>query len=170
VNPGHYTVVLHYGDSSYKQTFQVKLDPRLHTTPAALQQHLGLELALHQAVDQLDRQINAAIRVRQRLARAVAAHKVAATAAAPAFAALDKAVAAVVQRKVRSSEGDVMNEMHLRSFLAYLQSDIGLDYEAPNAAQIAACNRLENEARSGEVSLGAATAAGEQLLPHGGAG
>ena len=164
VNPGRYTVVLHYGDKSYKQTFQVSLDPRLHTTPAALQQHLGLVLALHQAVDLLDRQINAAIGVRQRLARAVAAHKLDAAAAAPALAALDEAVNAVVQRKVRSSEGDVMNEMRLRSFLAYLQSDIGLNYAAPNAAQITACNRLESEARSGEARLQAATAAGEHLL------
>jgi photosystem II stability/assembly factor-like uncharacterized protein/chorismate mutase len=164
VNPGRYTVVLHYGDKSYKQTFQVSLDPRLHTTPAALQQHLGLVLALHQAVDLLDRQINAAIGVRQRLARAVAAHKLDAAAAAPALAALDEAVDAVVQRKVRSSEGDVMNEMQLRSFLAYLQSDIGLNYAAPNAAQITACNRLESEARSGEARLQAATTAGEHLL------
>jgi photosystem II stability/assembly factor-like uncharacterized protein len=168
VNPGRYTVVLHYGDKSYRQTFQVSLDPRLHTTPAALQQHLGLQLALHQAVDQLDRQINAAIRVRQRLARAVAARKIDASAAAAALAALDDAVDALVQRKVRSSEGDVMNEMFLRSFLAYLQSDLGLDYEAPNAAQIAACTRLENEAQSGEAKLRAATAAGEQLLKHSG--
>jgi photosystem II stability/assembly factor-like uncharacterized protein len=164
VNPGRYTAVLHYGDRSYRQTFQVNLDPRLHTTPAALQQHFGLQLALHQAVDLLDRQINAAITVRQRLAKAVTAHKLDAAAAAPALAALDEAVAAVVQRKVRSSEGDVMNEMRLRSFLAYLQADIGLDYDAPNAAQIAACNRLEDEARSGEAKLQAATAAGERLL------
>jgi chorismate mutase len=164
VNPGHYSVVLHYGDKSYRQTFQVSLDPRLHTTPAALQQHLGLVLALHQAVDLLDRQINAAIMVRQRLTQGVAAHKVDAAAAAPALAALDEAVDAVVQRKVRSSEGDVMNEMRLRSFLAYLQSDIGLDYAPPNPAQIAACNRLESEARSGEARLQAATTAGERLL------
>jgi hypothetical protein len=168
VNPGRYTVVLHYGDQSYKQTFQVSLDPRLHTTPAALQQHLGLVLALHQSVDLLDRQINAAIGVRQRLARAVAAHELDAAAAAPALAALDEALDAVVQRKVRSSEGDVMNEMRLRSFLAYLQSDIGLNYAAPNAAQIAACNRLESEARGGEAKLRAAADAGERLLQRSG--
>ncbi|MFZ0500332.1 MAG: hypothetical protein WAU49_20085 [Steroidobacteraceae bacterium] len=164
VNPGRYTVVLQYGDKSYTQTFQVNLDPRRHTTPAALQQHLGLQLALHEAMDLLDRQVNTAIGVRQRLATAVAAHKIDASAAAPALDALDKAVDAVVQRSVRSSEGDVMNEMRLRSFLAYLQADIGLDYEAPNVAQIAACNRLEDEARSGEARLQAATAAGERLL------
>ena len=164
VNPGRYTVVLHYGDKSYRQTFQVNLDPRLHTTPAALQQHLGLQLALHEAVDALDRQINSAIGVRQRLAQAVAAHKLDAATASPALDALDKAVDAVVQRKVRSSEGDVMNEMRLRSFLAYLQSDIGLDYDPPNPQQIAACNRLEDEARNGEAKLQAAAANGERLL------
>ena len=164
VNPGRYTAVLRYGDQSYQQTFQVDLDPRLHTTPAALQQHLGLQLALHAAIDALDRQINAAILVRQRLTKAVAAHKVDASAAAPALAGLGKAIDGVVQLEVRSSEGDVMNEMRLRSFLAYLQSDIGLDYGPPDPAQIAACNRLENEARSGETRLQAATAAGAQLL------
>ncbi|HEY6515760.1 MAG TPA: hypothetical protein VIY50_06420 [Steroidobacteraceae bacterium] len=167
VNPGRYTVVLHYGDESYRQTFQVNLDPRLHATPAALQQHLGLQLALHEAIDALDRQINTAIGVRQRLAQAVAAHELDAAAAAPALDGLDQAVDGVVQRKVRSSEGDVMNEMRLRSFLAYLQSDIGLDYDPPNPAQIAACNRLESEARDGETRLQAAAAAGEQLLDRG---
>ncbi|HUN72543.1 MAG TPA: hypothetical protein VMU52_09550 [Steroidobacteraceae bacterium] len=164
VNPGRYTAVLHYGDESYRQTFQVKLDPRLHTTPAALQQHLGLQLALHGAVDALDRQINAAIRVRQRLARAVNDHELDAATAAPALESLETAIDAVVQRKVRSSEGDVMNEMRLRSFLAYLQSDIGLDYGPPDPAQIAACTRLENEARTGEARLEDAVAAGQQLL------
>ena len=57
-----------------------------------------------------------------------------------------------------------MNEIRLRSFLAYLQSDIGLDYGPPNAAQTAACDRLESEARSGEARLRAAAAAGERLL------
>src|SRR6185437_2754420 len=73
VDPGLYTAVLQYGDESYRQIFEVKLDPRLHTTPAALQQHLGLQLALHQTMDVLDRRINAAIGVRRRLAQAVAA-------------------------------------------------------------------------------------------------
>jgi photosystem II stability/assembly factor-like uncharacterized protein len=164
VNPGEYTVVLHYGDGSFRQSFQVALDPRLHATPAALQQHLALELGLHQAIDTLDRDINAAIRIRERLTRAVAAHRIDASRAAQAAAALRAAVDAVVQLQVRSSEGDVMHEMRLRSFLAYLQSNVGLDYGPPDAALIAACNRLESEARQGESRLKAATAAGERLL------
>jgi photosystem II stability/assembly factor-like uncharacterized protein len=164
VNPGRYTVVLHYGGHSYRQTFQVALDPRLHTTPAALKEHLELELALHSTIDVLDRDINAAIRVRQRLEHAVGAHKVAADRAAAALDALNQAIDGVVQLKVRSSEGDVMNEMRLRSFLAYLQSNVGLDYEPPDTGLIAACARLEGQARSGESKLETATAAGQRLL------
>lgn len=164
VNPGRYTVVLRYGDHSYRQTFQVKLDPRLHTTPAILKQHLALQLALHHTVEVLDQDINAAILLRRRLLEEVAAHKIDASTAAPDLRALHDAVHRVVQRHVRSSEGDVMHNMRLRSFLAYLQSSIGLDYRAPDPAQIAAFQKLQGEAKAGEARLRAATAAGERLL------
>jgi photosystem II stability/assembly factor-like uncharacterized protein len=164
VNPGTYTVVLHYGGRSYRQTFQVALDPRLHTTPAALKEHLALELTLHRTIDALDRDINGAIEVRQRLERAVGAHQVSASSAAAALAALRDAIHGVVQLKVRSSEGDVLHEMRLRSDLAYLQSNIGLDYGQPDPDMIAACQRLEGEARTGEAKLQAAAAAGQRLL------
>ncbi len=164
VNPGRYTVILRYGDHSYRQTFQVKLDPRLHTTPAILKQHLALQLALHRTVNVLDREINAAILLRRRLLEAVAAHKIDASTAAAAIKALHGAVHDVAQRHIRSSEGDVMVNVRLRSFLAYLQSSIGLDYRAPDPAQIAAFNKLEGEAQKAEARLRAATRAGERLL------
>ena len=164
VNPGYYAVVLHYGDKTYRRTLKVALDPRLHTTPAALKQHLALQLELHHAIDVLDSTINTAIKIRGRLARAVAAHQLQTSAAAPALSALDQAIAAVVYPHVRSSEGDVMHEMRLRSRLAYLQSDIGLDYQAPDPAIVAAVSQLEKEAQQGEARLKAATAAGQRLL------
>jgi photosystem II stability/assembly factor-like uncharacterized protein/chorismate mutase len=164
VNPGRYTVVLRYDGKSYRKTFQVALDPRRHTTPAALKQHLSLVLALHQTIDTLDHDINAAIAVRQHLAKAVAAHKIDSSTATPALDALHEAIDDVVQLNVRSSEGDVLHEMRLRSLLAYLQSNIGLDYGPPDATLIAAFNRLEKQAQSGEAKLQAATAAGRQLL------
>jgi chorismate mutase len=164
VIPGGYTVVLHYGGNSFRQSFQVALDPRIHTTPAALQQHLALQLELHRTIDTLDRRINAAIDVRQRLVRAVAAHKVDASAAGPALAALHDAIDSLVQLNVRSSEGDVLHEMYLRSLLAYQQSNVGLDYGPPDAAMVDTCHRLEARARSGEARLQAATAAGQRLL------
>ena len=164
VNPGRYTVVLRYGGHTYRQTFQVKLDPRLHTTAAILKQHLALQLALHRTVNILDQDINAAILLRRRLVKAVAAHRIDAGAAAPVIQELHEALHSVVQRHIRSSEGDVLHNVRLRSFLAYLQSSIGLDYRSPDPAQIAAFNTLESAARKGEARLRAATAAGERLL------
>jgi chorismate mutase len=164
VNPGRYTVVLHYGGESYRQPFQVSLDPRLYTTAAALKQHLALQLELHQTIDTLDRTLNSAIQTRQRLARAVAAHKIDAATAAPALDALHEAIDDLVQLNVRSSEGDVLHEMHLRSLLAYMQSNVSLDYGPPDASMIAECRKLEADARRGEAKLQAATAAGQRLL------
>jgi photosystem II stability/assembly factor-like uncharacterized protein len=100
VNPGRYTVVLHYGSQSYRQDFQVDLDPRLHTTQAALKEHLALELALHESLDELDRDIDAAINVTQRIERAVAAHKLDGSQAARALRALHEAIDDVVQLQV----------------------------------------------------------------------
>ena len=77
---------------------------------------------------------------------------------------LNQAVSAVVQRNIRSSEGDVLHNVQLRSWLAYLQSSIGLDYEGPNPAQIAAFHELQDLAQKGEARLRAATDAGKRLL------
>ncbi|MGA7966597.1 MAG: glycosyl hydrolase [Gammaproteobacteria bacterium] len=164
VNPGAYTAVLTYGKQSYRQTFEVKLDPRLHATPAALKQHLALQLSLHRTLDALDQDINAAITARMRLRKAVAAHKISDAAAAPALHALDKAIHGVVQLHVRSSEGDVLHNMRLRSFIAYLQTSIGLDYGMPDPAQVAAYRRLQAEAQQAEATLRTATAAATRLL------
>ncbi len=164
VNPGTYTAVLTYGGHSYRQTFQVKLDPRLHATPAALKEHLALQLALYHSVNALDEDINAAIKTRLKLRKAIAAHRITAAAAASALRALDEVIHDTVQLHVRSSEGDVMNHMRLRSFVAYLQSNIGLNYGMPNPAQVTAFHRLQGQARQAEAKLRAATAAGTRLL------
>jgi len=71
----------------------------------------------------------------------------------------------VAQRKIRSSEGDVLHNVQLRSWLAYLQTSIGLDYkEGPDPAQVAAFHELQDLAQKGQARLKAATAAGEHLL------
>ena len=103
--------------------------------------------------------INAAITARTKLGKAVAAHKVSDAAAAAVLQALDEVIHDVVQLHVRSSEGDVLHNMRLRSFIAYLQTSIGLDYGKPDPAQVAAYGRLQREAKKGESTLRAATAA-----------
>ena len=164
VNPGRYTAVLDFNGHTVRQPFTVALDPRLHTTDAAMEQSLALQLRIHAAVDKLDRSINEAIAVRHQLTQAVAAHRITAAQARAAAAALDDAITGVVQLEVHSSEGDVMHEMRLRSFLAYLQADVGLSYVAPNEAQVATFARLDGEAHAGEGKLQAAVAQGRRLL------
>ncbi len=164
VNPGRYTVVLDYDGREMRQTFEVALDPRLPTTAAALQQHLALELRIHAAVDELDRNINQAIDMRRELLQAIARHRLTGSKAKDALAALDHALDQVVQLDIRSSEGDVLHEMRVRSFLAYLQADVGLAYVQPTVAQLAAFDRLDRQARAGESKLQEAVAEGKALL------
>ena len=57
-----------------------------------------------------------------------------------------------------------MNEMRMRSFLAYMQSNVGLDYGTPDPDMVAASKQLEEQAHSGEAKLEAAAAAGQRLL------
>ncbi|MDE2306492.1 MAG: hypothetical protein KGL34_13085, partial [Gammaproteobacteria bacterium] len=164
VNPGRYTVVLDYGGHSIRRTFQVALDPRLHPTQAALDERLQLQMQIHEALDGLNRRINQAIDVRDRLKEAIAAHRQSGAAPKAAVRALDEAIGAVVQLEIHSSEGDVLHETKLRSDLAYLQSDVALAYVAPTPAQVAVWTQLEQDTRSGERTLEAATARGRKLL------
>ena len=57
-----------------------------------------------------------------------------------------------------------MHEMRLRSFLTYLQSDVGLAYVQPTVSQRAAFDRLDRQARAGEGTLQKAVAQGKALL------
>ncbi len=164
VNPGRYTVVLDYNGHQARRTFEVALDPRLHTSPDALRRRMALEMRIHSTLDELNRTINKAILARRNLRQAVAHHALERGRAQPALTALDRAIAAVVQLHIRSSEGDVLHEARLRSYLAYLQSDIGLTYESPTVAQVNAYNELEGRAHAGERSLHQATEMARSLL------
>ncbi len=69
VIPGRYTVVLDYDGRKSQRSFQVQLDPRLHPAPDALQQRLTLSMRIHADLDTLDKTLNRAIALRQKLAR-----------------------------------------------------------------------------------------------------
>src|SRR6185312_1511405 len=64
VVPGTYYVTLTYGGTTQKQPLVVKLDPRLTTTQAALQQRFDLLMRVHNAVNGLDTTLNKAIETR----------------------------------------------------------------------------------------------------------
>ncbi len=149
VLPGRYTVVLAYGGHESRASFEVALDPRLHPAPGALQARFALATQIHTTLDSLDRTLNEAIAIRDRLT-AVAARD---PAARTALAALAKDIDALVALQIQSSEGSLLHETKLRSHLAYLAADLDLSYDRPTAAEVAVFAHLRMQARSGEGRL-----------------
>jgi photosystem II stability/assembly factor-like uncharacterized protein len=165
VIPGRYTVTLDYGGHEVKQSFDVALDPRLHPAPGALAARLDLGLRIRDALDTLDRTINDAIAVRDRLSKAVTARRVTQATARNALAALDEEIGELVQLDIKSSEGSLLHPTKLRSHLAYLAADIGLAYEKPTAAEYAVFDALDARAKTGIAKLRAAIDRAERVLP-----
>jgi photosystem II stability/assembly factor-like uncharacterized protein len=153
VNPGRYMVMLDFGGRKTQVFFKVALDPRLHPAPDALKNRLALELRIHETLNRLDRTINKAIQVRDKLKMAVAAGKLPEATAQPSMIALNGEINKLVQLAIQSSEGDVLHETKLRSHLAYLAADIGLSYDQPTRAQYAVFKDLDRKAVVGEREL-----------------
>ncbi|HTU70144.1 MAG TPA: hypothetical protein VMF11_07455 [Candidatus Baltobacteraceae bacterium] len=164
VVPGNYTVTLDYGGATATTSFTVALDPRIKLPDDALAARLDLGMKIRSALDTLDRTIDTAIATRERLRAAVAAHKVSAARAAGALAQLDAAIDGVVQLDIHSSEGTLLHEAKLRSYLAYLAAGVDLAYVKPTPAQYAVFDQLSGQATTGEAKLKSATAAGNALL------
>ncbi|MBV8147709.1 MAG: glycosyl hydrolase [Candidatus Eremiobacteraeota bacterium] len=127
VVPGTYTVTLDYGGAKTSASFGVALDPRLHASPDALQDRLMLQQQITAALDRLDRTINDALALRDRLTRIPRAGAV--------RSSLDAQIGELVQLNNHSSEGTLLKESKLHDHLAYLNADIDLAWEKPTAAQ-----------------------------------
>jgi photosystem II stability/assembly factor-like uncharacterized protein len=164
VVPGTYTVVLDYNGQKSKRSFQVELDPRLHPPRGALAARLALQLRIHRTLDELDRTINKAIAMRSRLEAAVAHHKLSASKAHDALAALDEAINSNVDMASQSSEGTLLHETKLRSHLAYLATDVGMAYVKPTQAEYQVYRYLDRKAHAGEQKLKAAVSEGQAAL------
>jgi photosystem II stability/assembly factor-like uncharacterized protein len=164
VVPGSYTVTLDYGGETVRQTFSVALDPRLKATLEDLAAQLALEQKIHATLDRLDKAVNQAIDVRDRLEAAVKANHLTQTQAEKAMDRLDRAIGDVVEMHIRSSEGDLLHETKLHSSLAYLAADVGQSYGRPTAAMEAVFDSLDQRAKAGEQRLETAIADGNALL------
>ena len=162
--PGTYSVTLDYGGKTATQSFDVSLDPRIDAPAGALAARLDLGLKIHTLLDGLNRTINGAIATRERVRDAVATHKVEPARADAALAALDGAIDSVVQLGVQSSEGTLLHEAKLRSYIAYLAAELDLAYAKPTAAQYAVFDKLTGDATTGEARLQSAIAKGKALL------
>jgi hypothetical protein len=88
----------------------------------------------------------------------VSRHRLSEDRAASAVEALNGAIDRVVQMKIRSSEGDSMQEAKLHEYLAYLVAEVDLVYARPTEAEYAVFRDLDQQAKAGEQALEAATA------------
>ena len=165
VLPGRYTVELDYDGHISRRSFEVALDPRLHPAPGALEARLALEFRIREALDTLDRTLNQAISLRNRLEPSVAGDRTpSAQARAAALEALDAAIGEGVQLANDSTEADSMYEQKLHSRLAYLAGLVGMAYVRPAPAEYRVFRTLDRRARQDEAKLKAAMADGARAL------
>ncbi|HTV92371.1 MAG TPA: glycosyl hydrolase [Verrucomicrobiae bacterium] len=144
--PGSYTVTLSYGGAQSTQPLVLTLDPRSTATAADLAARRDLGLKLHDALDQLDRTVNAAIAARANVAPGSAA-----------AAKLDAAIGAVVDIvHPQADEGSLLYESRLRNFLAYLNAEVDTGYVRPTAAEYTVFDKLSADAANAETQLKAA--------------
>jgi photosystem II stability/assembly factor-like uncharacterized protein len=167
VVPGKYSVILDYGGKNTKQTFTVALDPRLHASQQDLEARLELDLKIHADLDALDKAVNQALAVRDKLQKAVSAKSLTDAQAGGAITALTNGIDSFAQMASKSSEGDLLHPTRLRDHLAYLASDIDLSYDRPTAAHYAVFKELDQRAKQGEQKLRADVEEANKLLAHG---
>ena len=164
VVPGTYTVVLDCGGKSTQQHFEVALDPRLKASQDDLQARLALELKIHNSLDELDKKINEAISLRDKLEAGIRGHHLTETTTHPALADLSREIGDTVQLQIKSSEGTLLHEAKLHSYLAYLAASVELGYVRPTQAQEQVFDTLDQQAKAEEQKLDADIAAGNKLL------
>ncbi len=153
VVPGTYSVVLDYAGKKTQQTLTVALDPRLHATQPDLEARLEVDLKIHADLDALNKNINQALALRDKLQKAASAHGATDTQAATLLAALTRDIDSVAQMEMRASEGSLLHETKLRDHLAYLAADIDLSYDRPTAAQESVFSELDQQTKQGEQKL-----------------
>ena len=130
VLPGTYNVVLEYAGKTETQTFEVKLDPRLDTTQAGLQQRFDTLMQVHDAMGRLNTSLNAAIDARTALQGASGGK------AKQAVTTLNRDIDQFVNLQIQSGEGGLVYPPRLRSWLSYISNALGEQFVAPTPAMI----------------------------------
>ncbi|HUA26436.1 MAG TPA: hypothetical protein VMA54_20070, partial [Steroidobacteraceae bacterium] len=166
VMPGTYEAALSYGGVTQKQSFVVKLDPRLHTTQAQLQQRFDLLTRLHEAVNQLDINLNQAIDARSALEKAMADKSVSAGRARPVLDRLGREIDGLVDLKIQSSEGALVYPPELREWLTLTADQVSTAFVAPTPALVQVADGYVDDAAAGARRLQADVAAANGVLKH----
>ncbi len=152
VVPGTYYVALTYnGQTTPKQAFTVKLDPRWKTTQEGLEEQFNLLMRLHRAVNALDVALNKAIDARAAL-RKSGGH-------AQAVDNLTDVIDAYVDLKIQSGEGALVYPPRLRSWLTSIAGQVGMAPVAPTASMVEVANSYLAQAGAAVTRLNAAVAA-----------
>jgi photosystem II stability/assembly factor-like uncharacterized protein len=164
VVPGTYNVTLTYGGTTQKQPFVVKLDPRLTTTQAELQQRFALLMRLNNAVSRLDTNLNQAIAVRDSLQKAVASGRTN-TQSQATLDRLNRDIDNIVDLRIQSSEGALVYPPRLRAWLSAITGQVEMALVPPTPAMVQVANGYIREAGVGVARLQADLAAAHGVVP-----
>lgn len=164
VVPGTYYAVLSYDGHTQRQRFTVKLDPRLHTSQAALKQRFDLMMRIHRALNRLDTTLNHALTTRHALGDAIAAKRVRGEAAQQAYERLRQDIDHLVNLKIQSNEGGLMFRARLHAWLTNIDQAVNQEYRAPTPSMVQVADEYMREARAGVTRLKAAIAEARRQL------
>jgi len=164
VMPGTYDAVLRYGNTTQKQSFLVKLDPRHPTTQDGLQQRFDLLMQIHDSIGRLDTALNQAIDARGALEKAIAARKVSGSRAQKALASLNHDIDDLVDLRIQSDEGSLVYAGKLRAWLSWLANEVSASFLAPTPAMLSAGNTYIGQEHEGVARLRADARQADQVL------
>jgi hypothetical protein len=157
VLPGTYNVALEYAGKTEQQTVEVKLDPRLDTTPAGLQQRFDALMQVHDAMNRLNTSLNAAIDARTALQNASSGK------AKKASEALNRDINKFVNLQIQSGEGGLVYPPRLRAWLSYISGALGEQFVQPTPAMIKVKDMFVGEANAAVKTLDADVASAKAV-------
>ena len=166
VVPGKYYAVLHYGRTTLKQPFEIKLDPRLDTTQAGLQARFDLLMRLRDAVNDLSTHLNQAIDTRDALNKALEKKSVDGDAANKAVATLDHDIGSMVNLKIQSGEGALVYAPQLRAWLSAITNQVDFAFVKPTPSMVEVADGYIAESENAVKRLQADTAVAKAVLKH----
>lgn len=155
VLPGTYYAVLSYRGHTERQPFEVKLDPRLTTTPEGLKQRFDLLMQVHETMGKLNASLNAAIDERDILKKTMTGKKASGEQTQQELAALDRDIDKFVNLQIQSSEGALVYPPRLCSWLSYISSALGEQFVAPTPAMVQVADMFVGEANQAVATLDA---------------
>lgn len=166
VVPGMYYAVLTYGDNTQKRPFIIKLDPRLSTTQADLQQRFNLLMNIQGAMNRLDIALNHATAARRQLKMAMAAKQVSGREARQAVADLGRDIDAAIDFRIQSSRGFDVFPPRLREWLSAIYSRVDYAYVRPTDEMTQVANEYIDDANRSVAHLQSDAARANAALKH----